>query len=163
MNRYPGASIALSFALVAVFAVILYQPDHAPLPRARESASVIGPVPSPAPPPEPPLTAAEPLIAAPGPVLNPPPRAIVPVASATRPVATAERAGDHTDSGTHRPAVVAPVQEGFIVALEGETLRDVALRVYGSADEGEGLWRLNRDLVGRQDALLGAGTLLRTP
>jgi hypothetical protein len=95
--------------------------------------------------------------------LNPPPPAIVPVASATRPVATAERGGDHTDSGAHRPVIVAPVQEGFTVAFEGETLRDVALRVYGSADEGEALWRLNRDLVGRRDAVLGAGTLLRTP
>ena len=56
-----------------------------------------------------------------------------------------------------------PPCEGFTQALEGETLRDVAIRVYGSADEAESLWRLNRDLIRRKEGILPAGTLLRTP
>jgi hypothetical protein len=39
----------------------------------------------------------------------------------------------------------------------------VALRVYGTAEEVEVLWRANRDTMPRQDAPLSAGTLLRTP
>jgi nucleoid-associated protein YgaU len=62
-----------------------------------------------------------------------------------------------------RPPTRLPAQDGFTTAIEGETLRDVALRVYGVADEDETLWRLNRDLLGRREGTLAAGTPLRTP
>jgi hypothetical protein len=39
----------------------------------------------------------------------------------------------------------------------------VALRVYGTADETDGLWRANRDALPRRDSPLSPGTLLRTP
>jgi hypothetical protein len=150
MDRQPGASIALSFGLVGLFAIILYQPDRTPLPRAGENLGAHRPEhPAGLPPPMPPLTAAEPLAAVPEPPPAPPPPVIVPVAAATSPPS--------------QPHVLQPGPEGFTLALEGETLRDVAIRVYGSADEAEALWRLNRDLVGKPDASLGAGTLLRTP
>ena len=58
---------------------------------------------------------------------------------------------------------VLPPCEGFTQALEGETLRDVAIRVYGSSEEAESLWRLNRDLISRREGTLPPGTLLRTP
>jgi hypothetical protein len=61
------------------------------------------------------------------------------------------------------PEPTATVHEAFTRANEGETLRDVAIRVYGSPDEADALWRLNRDLVRRRDETLNAGTLLRTP
>jgi hypothetical protein len=148
MDRHPGVSITLSFALVAVFAIILYQPDHAPLPHAREHADARDAERPMAPPqPMPPLTATEPLTPPPAP--EPAPPVILPVAGANRPPS--------------EPPAILPAREGFTQALEGETLRDVALRVYGSADEAESLWRLNRDLVPRRDATLSAGTLLRTP
>jgi hypothetical protein len=62
-----------------------------------------------------------------------------------------------------RRGTEAPYSEGFTLSAEGETLRDVAVRVYGSTERTEALWRLNRDLVGERDAPLAAGTLLRTP
>jgi hypothetical protein len=46
---------------------------------------------------------------------------------------------------------------------QGESLADVALRVYGSSDATEPLWMANRDRVDRPDATLPAGTVLRTP
>jgi hypothetical protein len=148
MDRHPGASITLSFALVALFAIILYQPEHTPLPHAKEDiAARKAERPTIAPEPMPAVTAGEPLPALPAP--TPAPRVILPAA------ATIEK--------PHQPSVILPAQEGFTQALEGETLRDVAVRVYGSADEAEALWRLNRDLVARRDATLSAGTLLRTP
>jgi hypothetical protein len=64
---------------------------------------------------------------------------------------------------THRQSREVPAHDAFTEAYEGETLRDVASRVYGSPEEDEALWRLNRDLIGRRDDTLSAGTLLRTP
>jgi hypothetical protein len=148
MDRQPGASITLSFALVAVFAIILYQPEHPPLPHAGEDiAARNAERPTAHPPPVPPPTAAEALPAAPAPAPAPP--VLLPVATPN-------------PTPNHQPAIL-PAQEGFTQAREGETLRDVAVRVYGSADEAEALWRHNRDLVARRDATLSAGTLLRTP
>ena len=59
----------------------------------------------------------------------------------------------------------APPHDAFTLAIEGETLEDVAVRVYGlgTSDEVEALWRVNRDLIGGKDVTLSAGTLLRTP
>jgi hypothetical protein len=153
MDRQPGASITLSFALVGVFAIILYQPEHAPFPHKGEDIAVGNaehpPPPPDPPPPMPPPTAAEPLTAEPAP--------------APAPAAAVILAGAGPNRPSSRPPVMRPAQEGFTQALEGETLHDVALRVYGSADETEALWRLNRDLVSGREATLSAGTLLRTP
>ena len=54
----------------------------------------------------------------------------------------------------------APLFLNLPRAEEGETLRDVAIRVYGSPDATDTLWRLNRDLVGRRDAPLPSGTFI---
>jgi nucleoid-associated protein YgaU len=51
----------------------------------------------------------------------------------------------------------------FTVVEKGETLEDVSIRVYGSSDHVLTLWRANRDLLPRQDSVLAAGSLLRTP
>jgi nucleoid-associated protein YgaU len=45
----------------------------------------------------------------------------------------------------------------------GETLEDVAIRVYGSTDQVDLLWRANRDLLPRKNSPLNAGAVLRTP
>jgi nucleoid-associated protein YgaU len=45
----------------------------------------------------------------------------------------------------------------------GETLRDIAIRVYGSADDLDSLWRANRDVLPHKDSPLMAGSVLRTP
>jgi hypothetical protein len=54
-------------------------------------------------------------------------------------------------------------RSAFTTVKEGESLDDVALRVYGSADQAEALWRANRDLLPRRDSSLRAGAALRTP
>jgi hypothetical protein len=51
----------------------------------------------------------------------------------------------------------------FTQSEEGETLADVAVRVYGTTDAARKLWLANRDIVQRPKARLAAGTLLRTP
>jgi hypothetical protein len=51
----------------------------------------------------------------------------------------------------------------FTDVVEGETLADVARRVYGSADAAQALWLANRDRVDRPDISLHSGVLLRTP
>lgn len=45
----------------------------------------------------------------------------------------------------------------------GETLADVARRVYGSPGKVDQLWRANRDQLSSPEAPLSAGMLLRTP
>jgi nucleoid-associated protein YgaU len=47
--------------------------------------------------------------------------------------------------------------------IEGETLTDVALRVYGTADASRTLWLANRDVIDRTATPLHAGVMLRTP
>jgi nucleoid-associated protein YgaU len=68
-----------------------------------------------------------------------------------------------------RPAAAkappAPEARGsFTVVRDGESLADVARRVYGDDRGGrESLWRANRDLVDRLDSPVPAGSVLRTP
>ena len=61
----------------------------------------------------------------------------------------------------------APVSTGhrsaFTSVLEGETLQDVAIRIYGSSDQLDLLWRANRDVLPRKNSPLSAGAVLRTP
>lgn len=51
----------------------------------------------------------------------------------------------------------------FTVVGSGETMADVARRVYGNADDVESLWRANRDVVSGPGAPLSPGTVLHTP
>ncbi len=54
-------------------------------------------------------------------------------------------------------------RSAFTVVETNETITDVAVRVYGTAEEADVLWRANRDAMPRQDSPLAPGTLLRTP
>ena len=58
-------------------------------------------------------------------------------------------------SGAHRSA--------FTTVRDGETLQDVTIRVYGSSDQLDQLWRANRDVLPHKDSPLSAGAVLRTP
>ncbi len=58
------------------------------------------------------------------------------------------------------PLVESP---GFTHVAEGETLADVAMRLYGSQDAVPRLWMANRDIIPKRDAPLVAGTVLRAP
>jgi hypothetical protein len=168
MDEHLGASIPLSFGLVIVFAIVLYQPDEIPLPRGGPDVSASKPQRARTAPssPLPELTPEEPL------VRRSAAAATDAEASAMRPIPAADARGDRIASvplpsasktPVRRSIPVLPPCEGFAQALDGETLRDVAIRLYGSADETEAIWRLNRDLIRRREGILPAGTLLRTP
>lgn len=61
-------------------------------------------------------------------------------------------------------AMSRPAPRGaYTESRAGESLPDIALRVYGSAASAKSLWLANRDILDRPDAPLAAGTLLRTP
>jgi outer membrane biosynthesis protein TonB len=62
-----------------------------------------------------------------------------------------------------RTRAVSATWSGFTLVGDGESLDDVALRVYGTTESSQWLWRANRDLIDRKDASLRAGMLLRTP
>jgi hypothetical protein len=51
----------------------------------------------------------------------------------------------------------------FTVVGSGETMADVARRVYGTADDVESLWRANRDIPREPGSALAPGTVLHTP
>ena len=51
----------------------------------------------------------------------------------------------------------------FTYAMPGESLADIAVRVYGSPDSARKLWMANRDIIDSPDATPCGGTLLRTP
>ncbi len=140
MNENVGASFGLSFLIVGFFAVALYQPDKPPPPVAA-------------------VPAASPV----EPVEAHPPEAVTvrPVAARPR-----ERAATVARPVSHRPTreVVRLEPRGvFTRVRDGETLADVALRVYGAESASGNLWAANRDLLDRPDAPLSAGSVLRTP
>ena len=73
---------------------------------------------------------------------------------------TVERSTGEEMARTPRPV---PPRSSSTVVLAGESLADVAVRVYGLTESVEALWRANRDLLTRVDSPLPRGTLLRTP
>lgn len=64
-----------------------------------------------------------------------------------------------------KKAVPVPSQPrgAFTEVFEGESMADVAVRVYGNPDATKSLWLANRDIVKAQDEILRGGTFLRTP
>jgi hypothetical protein len=87
------------------------------------------------------------------------PRASTPVEA--RPVLPTSTVVRQVAQSRPRPR---PTPRGaFTVVEEGETLADVAIRVYGDADRADDLWRSNRDQAPGRTGLLRAGMLLRTP
>lgn len=187
MNRHVGASFTLSVLVVVFFAVILYEPEHARHPRPagsvsapQESAATSAPVPIPTP--GIPLTEAvtdampEPVASAavrdtPGSAVERLPRASARevrssprVASArSRPYGAASDSSTTVRVASSRQALDRGRRSAFTHVVDGESLADVAVRVYGTSEAASALWRANRDIIDRSDASLRAGTLLRTP
>jgi hypothetical protein len=188
MNGNVGASFALSFLLVGVVAVVLYPPaTHPPSPAGGAPIEVSALPESGRNAPLPPLTPAVPWSDAPtstepGPVSSSPPPDPGGLLAAQDPE---NRAGDpirrpslatRPDLPTDIPAPMTPAisqvtrrsitsgpRPPFTTSAAGETLADVARRVYGSPAAAQDLWLANRDHVERLDVPLPAGTLLRTP
>lgn len=177
MNKNVGASFGLSVLTVIFFAVVLYQPDRSPAPPG--AGVVAAPVET---------VEARPPVEAPEPVFTravlPDPvetsrRVLTPAAkqvSAARPVAVAPKVKPAADERAPAVALTRPVSRratppvmkpeprtAFTQARTGESLEDVASRVYGSSDAAKTLWLSNRDILDRADGPIRPGTLLRTP
>jgi hypothetical protein len=90
-------------------------------------------------------------------VIAPNPLPMRPVASASRPPMTDRIA--RRDVPSRPPEPRGP----FTRVRVGESLSDIALRVYGSGNAADSLWKANRDLIDREDTPLREGALLRTP
>ncbi len=167
MNEHAGPACALSGLIVGIFAILLHdntppppspkavastragessKPDAPGLPRpiqavgASPSPLVKGPV----------VAAREVQVAVAGPPRPPAPGVQPELAAPTRP------------PKKPRPSPPSP-RPSFAIVGDGESLADVAARVYGSEDAAEALWKANRDQVERIDSPLARGTLLRVP
>ncbi len=62
-----------------------------------------------------------------------------------------------------RPSTVKAGRPALTVARSGETIADVARRVYGREIGAEALLRANREVVRDRETAIPAGTVLRTP
>jgi hypothetical protein len=156
MDRNVGASFGLSVLIVVFFAVALYPPDHPPpAPAARPPVEPVKPLDAHPPAPE----------DQPAPVAAPdvPARPVVPEAPRVEPDQN-EPAARAPSPAPQRSTPPEEPRGAFTQVREGETLADVALRVYGAGDDAvRALWLANRDLLDRADAPLRAGSVLRTP
>ena len=171
MNHNVTASFSLSVSLVLLFAVLLYQPDGpvsvplqaAPVAQAepREPIHELKDG-------RPRLTPGYPLTGtsagddgsdrpSPAPVARV--ETVEPEADVVKsgPSHGGPSEGTRPGMGTARPP------SAFTQARPGESLADIAIRVYGSPDSARKIWMANRDLIDSLDAVPPGGTLLRTP
>ncbi len=182
MNEHAGPACALSGLIVAIFAVLLHDnspPPPVPIAPAQDVSASEPPVASggssksDAPPtiqptrprsivesPAPAEKASSALPAVVAPVIqvaaSEPPR---PPKPEPRPRLAETKAPVKPPK---RPPPPSP-RPSFAIVEPGESLEDVAARIYGSKDATEALWKANRDQVERIDSPLARGTLLRTP
>ncbi len=171
MNRNVTASFSLSVSLVLLFAVLLYQPDG-PVSVPLQATSVSHAEPrkpvSNLTESRPPLKAGSPLTESSAgdgesdaPTPTPVARAEAIEPSAVEVTSGPSRGGRSQEAkpalGTARPT------SAFTHARPGESLADIAIRVYGSPDSAGKIWMANRDLIVSPNAVLPGGTLLRTP
>jgi nucleoid-associated protein YgaU len=171
MNRNVTASFSLSVSLVLLFAVLLYQPDG-PVSKPLQATSVAQAEPrkpiSDLTEGRPPLTPGSPLTessAGDGESDAPTPTPVARV-EATEPAAVELKSGPSRGERSRetRPAMGTPrPTSAFTHARPGESLADIAIRVYGSPDSAGKIWMANRDLIVSPDAVPPGGTLLRTP
>jgi hypothetical protein len=170
MNKNVGASFTLSVLVVLFFAVALYQPESR-TPKAaakpaegQPSAKGGGGLAVASPDHE--SSKTNPSAPSPSGAVTPQPSRPV-VTASNRRAQTPRIESPPTVARTipvHRPTIREPGKRGaFTSVLEGETLADVASRVYGMQGDANVLWMANRDLVDRKDARLHPGMILRTP
>jgi hypothetical protein len=179
MNEQAGPACVLSVLIIGVFAVLLYDKDRGtsspkPSPPSirREVSRPRGPesaaqTPTPTPRLETKVVAAAPA----KPILTPQ----APPATPSRPSEERKstdpesRVVDLGNSSRPRPRVPTPPKRAtqprgaFTVVEPGETLADVAERVYGSNRSAESHWKANRDQLATLESPLPKGALLRTP
>ncbi len=171
MNRNVTASFSLSVFMVVLFAVLLYQPEGPGSSSVQASPNVPADSHQPISDPEksrPRLTPGTPLPeASTGPTSSDQP--------STSPAFREEtveqgvvREGSRPSPGGQaeetKPGLVPALPSStFTYAMPGESLADIAVRVYGSPDSARKLWMANRDIIDSPDTTPRGGTLLRTP
>jgi nucleoid-associated protein YgaU len=177
MNRQVVPSMILSVFIVCFFSVLLYdreKPRSAVEPakgeRKREASSKVEPPAAPVPPPSSKKPSTSPAVPAPeasSPKGAEPASAVTPEAPAPKAAAAtvvSEPAAEPQKTAPSPPPSAPPEPRGaFTTAKDGESLDDIAVRVYGSADQAESLWRANRDQLPRRNSPIKAGAVLRTP
>ena len=176
MNEHAGPACALSVLIVGLFAVLLHdrgQPTPTKKPIAQNRSASVPDRTVPPSKDESPRPVREPRLASPPPpasarVVEPatPARSIesAPISPPKAPSAPPAESKTPAGGGERAKSTRAlPARTPFTVVLSGETLADVAARVYGSSDSTRELWRANRDQVAQIDSVLARGMLLRTP
>jgi nucleoid-associated protein YgaU len=182
MNEHAGPACALSGLIVGIFAVLLHDNSPPPpVPKApAQDVSVAAASPpgsgSSKPDAPPPIQPTRPRAIAESPA--PAEKASIALPAVVAPVIqVAGSEPPRPPEPEARPRLAdtkAPVKPpkqpsppsprpSFAIVEPGESLADVARRVYGSKDATEALWKANRDQVERIDSPLAQGTLLRTP
>jgi hypothetical protein len=175
MYEHAGPACALSGLIVGIFAILLH--DNHPPPTVPKSPTRdfiaapprVGGSSNPEPPaairrpPPPEIATSRPLAERPRvPKPTVKPRAVRDPES--RPQAPIEPPKSPKLNPPPNPKPNPPgPRPSFAIVGPGESLADVAARVYGSRDAAEALWKANRDQVERLDSPLPRGTLLRVP
>jgi Tfp pilus assembly protein FimV len=155
MNQHLGPTYALSVLVIVAFAVMFHGADRLPDRPVEAGKSVPG---------------------------SPPARAAT--ATARRLVADRNQSHRVEDAPARRSAEPPPravaessalpaavrtvarktaVKGAFTRVESGESLADVAIRVYGSGQMASALWRANRDQLPGPTSRLEPGMILRTP
>ena len=181
MNEHAGPACALSGLIVGLFAVLLHDklPPSAPAPPQDVSARPLGP-----------RVETLPTILSPSPSMAQAPAVVSPALpvivktdqatpttghfrqESTKSVVDSvpETMGQpprspESDSSVGPKPIVSPLatRPTYAVVGPGESLPDIAARIYGSRDATQSLWKANRDQVERVDSPLANGILLRAP
>ena len=159
MPQRVGSCVILSFALVVLVSTILYRPE---ISASVGDTPITGTTPS------------EPLVERED-AIELPPRPTVgdPWNGRLRDEATDDTSRSNTPElppvRLEKDSAIVPgprpARRAFTTVRDGESLADVALRVYGVAGAGEQerLRQANRDLMAASDGPLPAGVPLRTP
>jgi len=157
MEARAGVSVVLSLCIVALTTVALYRPER-PIRTPQLStqpdvaaASAVEP-PEPAPPVVPDLP--EPTAGIPLPT---PERAVARSVAVPVPKARNRPASEVENVSRRRPT------SAFTSIAPGETLVDIATRIYGTPTASDSLFRANRDVLNAPDDPLQVGGMLRTP
>ncbi len=141
MIRHSGACVLFSVLILVLAAVVLYRSEPTPA-RAEEIVPPVEAVPDV--PPNPAEVEAEP----------------PPVETPTR--KEPESGGMPAETGPE-PVEVRRPEAPFTLSEPGETMLDVARRVYGTPEVAPALRQVNRDLIDRDDVPIRPGSALRTP
>lgn len=165
MTRHLGQSYALSVLIVVLCAIGSYRPEAPPRPGRPPNPApghhvARAPAPAEGRPAEEPVegdAVRKPVVAARAEPASP--ALVTRVAGPVGPPPSA------TTRTVARPSPRARTQpRGAFARVEaGETLPDLARRVYGSPAMAEALWRANRDQLPAAESRLEVGMLLRTP